>query len=315
LNPFPDFFSYNFKAQSGSRTKNRMLFRKRKCDALQYVSEDSDDSQARELRQKPRVRPEPVPDHSFSCTRAEAGKESAQLQPSTFKRDKALWWVDALPKTSSDLLYPLTVGTPSQEDLAKIEAIMPIDEIHPDITFRTIKSFARMDRVLVITNTNDELQCFAIADHLDYDWSMYAMWVHPSVRGKGLGTAMCSIFESMAIARREPLLKINSRFSETESFWERQGLVHAHTLASTLLYPHADKYANSNCMFKLLVTKKEHEEELPPHLEAVVRQPMSNQVVFDMNSNFDIENFDELMESVGVHFDRMGIVLAIVTST
>lgn len=134
---------------------------KRKRDISPASSQDSEsDSPA-------------TPDNHFSWTRTADEKELAP-SPSSGNESKqdcgseeplALPWFDRLPKTSADLHYPLTVGSANAEDLLKIEAVLDANNLDCDLTMDKIKHEAVMDRVIVITNANGELQCFAFAHH------------------------------------------------------------------------------------------------------------------------------------------------------
>jgi hypothetical protein len=278
---------------------------KRKHDISSDSSEDSDSD-------SPDVRSASTPDNLYSWTRTADGEELApspssdneSKQDSDSEEPLALPWFDRLPKTSADLLYPLTVGSANAEDLLKIEAVWDPTEWGRRVTMDKIKHEAVMYRVIVINNAKAELQCFAFAHR---DWSIQALWVDSSVRSKGLGTAMCSIFESMAIAHNQALLFICPLFGgiDTDGYWRRQGLVSKVELASSLsdcFY----SFPNSGCVYKLLVAKQEGPEEIPPHLEAMACQPVTHKTMSDMCEKFDVGTRDQ-----SLCFDRVGIVLAI----
>lgn len=281
---------------------------KRKHDFSPASSEGSESD-------SPEVQPLTASHNLYSWTRTADGEELApspssdneSKQDSDSEEPHALPWFDRLPKTSADLHYPLTVGSANAEDLLKIEAVLDANNLDCDLTMDKIKHEAVMDRVIVITNANGELQCFAFAHHDYLDWSIQALWVDPSVRSKGLGTAMCSIFESMAIAHNQAWLLIFPLFGgiDTDGYWRRQGLVSKVELASSL----SDRFysfPNSGCVYKLLVAKQEGPEGIPPHLEAMACQPVTHKTMSDM-----CEKFDAGTHNRSQCFDRMGIVLAI----
>lgn len=282
---------------------------KRKRD----ISPDS--SEGSESDDIPEVQPRATSDNLYSWTRTLDEEELAPSpsidnesnQDSDSEEPLALPWFDRLPKTSADLLYPLTVGSANAEDLLKIEAVLDANNLDCDLTMDKIKHEAVMHHVIAITNANGELQCFAFAYHNYLDWSIQALWVDPSVRSKGLGTAMCSIFESLAIAHNQAWLFICPLFGgiDTDGYWRRQGLVSKVELASSL----SDRFysfPNSGCVYKLLVAKQEVQEEIPPHLEAIACQPMTHKTMSDMCEKFDAGTHDQSQ-----CFDRVGIVLAI----